>query len=65
MALTSFVVISLILLLAQENSGQTWLIAGIVAVIATALEAFSKLGIDNLTVPLGSAGVCYLCSQLF
>ncbi len=63
MALTTFTVTSLILLFAQETSGQIWLIAAIVAIITTALEAFSKFGIDNLTVPLASAGLCYFCSQ--
>ncbi|MDJ0533152.1 MAG: SEC59/DGK1/VTE5 family protein [Xenococcaceae cyanobacterium MO_207.B15] len=65
MAVTSFVVTSSILLFTQENTGQTWLISAIVAVIATALEAFSKLGIDNLTVPLGSAGLCYFIVNFF
>jgi phytol kinase len=31
-----------------------WGIAGVVALAATGLEAFSKYGIDNLTVPLGA-----------
>ncbi|MGD1902022.1 MAG: diacylglycerol/polyprenol kinase family protein [Geitlerinemataceae cyanobacterium] len=35
--------------------GSVWAASAIVAVVATALEAFSKWGIDNLTVPLGSA----------
>ena len=30
-----------------------------VSAIATGLEAFSKYGLDNLTVPIGSAGLCY------
>jgi len=37
----------------------------IVAVIATALEAFSLLGIDNLTVPLGSAALAFFLNQWF
>lgn len=42
--------------------GRSWdmvLISGAIALGATALEAFSKLGIDNLTVPLGSAAIAY------
>lgn len=65
MATATFIVTSLILLSTQGNTPPTYLIAAIVAVTATALEAFSKLGIDNLSVPLGSAGLCYFCSQLF
>ncbi len=57
MALVSFAVTSLILLGVQGASWQTCLTALIVAIAATALEAFSKYGIDNLTVPLGSAAI--------
>ncbi len=42
--------------------GFTWqigLIALAVALTATSLEAFSKFGIDNLTVPLGSAALSF------
>ena len=35
-----------------------------IALFATALEAFSKLGIDNLTVPVGSAALCFYLNQL-
>jgi phytol kinase len=36
-------------------SGWVLGIAALVAIAATALEAFSRLGIDNLTVPIGTA----------
>jgi phytol kinase len=55
MAIVSYVTSSSILLAIQGNIWQTWLVAGAIALIATTLEAFSKWGIDNLTVPLGSA----------
>ncbi len=64
MAVTSFIVVSSILFLAQGNIWQTWLISLIVAILSTILEAFSKLGIDNLTVPLGSAMLCSYCIQV-
>ncbi|MBD0304169.1 MAG: phosphatidate cytidylyltransferase [Tolypothrix sp. T3-bin4] len=64
MMLVSYVVSSLILVGTQGNSWQTWVISLIVAVIATALEAVSFLGIDNLTVPLGSAALGFFLSQL-
>ncbi|MBN3941416.1 MAG: diacylglycerol/polyprenol kinase family protein [Nostoc sp.] len=64
MMLVSYVVCSLILVGTQGNSWQTWAISLIVAVIATALEAVSFLGIDNLTVPLGSAALAFFLSQL-
>ncbi|MFN7525178.1 MAG: phosphatidate cytidylyltransferase, partial [Aphanizomenon sp.] len=46
------------------NIWQTWIISLIVALIATILEAFSFLGIDNLTVPIGSATCAYLLTQI-
>lgn len=64
MALTSYVVSSLILLSVQGNVWQTWLVPVAIALFATCLEAFSKLGIDNLTVPLGSAALGFFLSQL-
>lgn len=64
MMLVSYVVSSLILVGTQGNSWQTWAISLLVAFIATALEAVSFLGIDNLTVPLGSAALAFFLSQL-
>jgi len=63
MAGVSYLVSVAILLSVQGNSWQVWLISLAVAIVATILEAFSKLGIDNLTVPLGSAVLCFLCVQ--
>jgi phytol kinase len=64
MMLVSYLVSSLILVGTQGNSWQTWTISLIVAFIATALEAVSFLGVDNLTVPLGSAALAFFLSQL-
>ncbi|MCC5625750.1 diacylglycerol/polyprenol kinase family protein [Nostoc sp. CHAB 5715] len=64
MMLVSYVVSSLILVGTQGNSWQTWAVSLLVAVIATALEAVSFLGIDNLTVPLGSAALAFFLCQL-
>lgn len=64
MALTSYVVSSSILFAVQGNVWQTWLIPVAIALFATGLEAFSKLGIDNLTVPLGSAALAFFLNQI-
>ncbi len=64
MALTSYAVSSLILLYTQGNIWQTWLVPVAIALVATGLEAFSKLGIDNLTVPLTSAALSFYLTQL-
>ena len=63
MALTSYAVSSLILLSVQGNVWQTWLVPVAIALVATGLETFSKLGIDNLTVPLGSAALGFFLNQ--
>ena len=63
MTTAAFVVTQLVLLSVLDNSWQIWLISFLVAIIATVLEAFSILGIDNLTVPLGSGFLVFLCVQ--
>lgn len=65
MVITSYVVSSLIFLSVQGNVWQTWVVPLAIAIVATGLEAFSKLGIDNLTVPLGSAAIGFFLSQIF
>ncbi len=53
-----------ILLITEGNIWQTWVVSLIVALIATILEAFSFLGIDNLTVPIGSATCAYILTRI-
>ena len=65
MAIASFIVTSAILVSVEGLNWQIGIISLIIAVLATSLEAFSKLGIDNFTVPLGSAICCFLCNQAF
>lgn len=64
MAVVSYVVSSLIFLGVYGNVWPTWVVPIAVALVATGLEAFSKFGIDNLTVPLGSAAVSFFLSSL-
>ena len=63
MAIATFVVTGTILWAVEGINWQIGLISLITALVATSLEAFSKLGIDNFTVPLASALCCFLCSQ--
>jgi phytol kinase len=65
MLVASFVVIVLVLGFVSGFGWPVWAIAAIVAPIATLLEAFSKWGIDNLTVPLGSAIVTLYLQNLW
>ncbi|HAC65086.1 MAG TPA: phosphatidate cytidylyltransferase [Cyanothece sp. UBA12306] len=51
----SFMIIVLILLSMGESVGLAACFALVIAITITGLEAFSKWGIDNLTVPLGTA----------
>lgn len=64
MAIVSGLVSVLILLMVEGNIWQVWVISLLVAIVATGLEAFSKFGIDNLTVPLGSASIGFILCQL-
>ncbi len=64
MAIVSFVICSLILLSVQGNSWQVWMISVVVALVTTGLETISFAGIDNLTVPLGSAALAFVLTKL-
>jgi phytol kinase len=64
MAGSALIVTGVILLVTAGNSWQTWTITVVVAFVATIAEAFSKLGVDNLTVPLASGFLCFLGVQV-
>ncbi|MGF1482153.1 MAG: diacylglycerol/polyprenol kinase family protein [Cyanophyceae cyanobacterium] len=64
MAAVSLLVTGVILVAVDQPLGTVSTVSLAVAVIATGLEAFSKLGIDNLTVPLGSAAASFILCQL-
>lgn len=65
MALVSFIISSGILLSVEGNIWPTWVVSLAIAFAATSLEAISFLGIDNLTVPLGSAGLAFVLINIF
>ena len=60
MTVAAFIVTAIILTATEGNSWQVWTIALVAAFISTVAEAFSKVGVDNLTVPLASGFLCYL-----
>lgn len=65
MTLVSWVVGGVVL---GSIHGWTWQVnftAFTVALVATVLESFSKFGIDNLTVPLASAGLGFVLVEWF
>jgi phytol kinase len=59
MLLVSYAVCAGILLAVQGPGLATWATAAVAAVVATGLESVSKYGLDNLSVPLGTAAVCF------
>lgn len=64
MAVVTFTVSFLVLLSTNGNFWQAALVSLMVAVVTTALETFSLFGVDNLTVPLGSATLAYILDRL-
>lgn len=63
MAAASFAVCAAVLLAVHGSSAAVWTISAVVAIAATSLESFSILGIDNLTVPIASAALCFLLER--
>jgi phytol kinase len=64
MLAVSFAITGSIAWFTGAGFGLSIAITTVVAFAATGLEAFSKYGIDNLTVPLGSAFLFYGLTQL-
>jgi phytol kinase len=65
MAIASALVSSIILGMTYGFTGATVLATVLVAFVATGLESFSKFGIDNLSVPLGSGFLSFALIQLW
>jgi phytol kinase len=61
----SFLVSLIILSFINGINPPIILVSLLTAIGATILETFSKLGIDNLTVPIGSAAIAYFLTQIF
>lgn len=63
MLFVSYGIVSIVLFTVQGNILQTWLVGIPVAMMATAVESIAIWGLDNLTVPLSSAGFAFLINQ--
>lgn len=59
MGAVSFAIATAILAATLDNGGLAVAIALLVSLCGTGLETFSKFGIDNLTVPIGSAAIAF------
>jgi phytol kinase len=64
MLLISYAIVSIVLLSVQGNLWQTWLVGIPVAIVATAVESIAQWGLDNLSVPLISAGLAFAIDRL-
>jgi phytol kinase len=60
----SYAIVSIVLLSVQGNTWQTWVVGIPVAIVATGVESIAQWGLDNLTVPLTSAGLAFLVDRL-
>jgi phytol kinase len=63
MLLVSYAIVSIVLVSVQGNIWQTWVVGIPVAIVATAVESIAQWGLDNLTVPLSSAGLAFVVNQ--
>lgn len=65
MGLVSYFINTIILVAILGNLWQIWLISLMVAIIAASLELISWLGLDNFTVPVGSALISFFLIEIF
>lgn len=63
MFVVSYAIVSIVLLTANGNIWQTWVVGIPVAIVATGVESIAQWGLDNLTVPLCSAGLAFLVDR--
>jgi phytol kinase len=64
MLLVSYTIVSIVLLGVHGNVWQTWVVGIPVAIVATAIESIAQWGLDNLSVPLTSAGLAFAIDRL-
>ena len=64
MFIVSYAIVSIVLFSVQGNIWPTWAVGIPVAIAATAVESIAQWGLDNLSVPLLSAGLAYAINQL-
>ncbi len=65
LVLVSYVITTGILLFVSGNCVGTWLVGVPVAIAAIFLESISQWGIDNLTLPIGTAFLAFGLNYLF
>jgi phytol kinase len=63
MLIVSYTIVSIVLFSVEGNIWQVWVVGIPVAIAATAIESIAQWGLDNLTVPLSSAGLAFVVNQ--
>ena len=64
MLVVSYAIVSIVLFSVHGNMWQTWVVGIPVAIVATGVESIAQWGLDNLTVPLSSAGLAFVFDRL-
>jgi phytol kinase len=64
MLVVSYAIVSIVLFSVHGNMWQTWVVGIPVAIVATGVESIAQWGVDNLTVPLSSAGLAFVFDRL-
>lgn len=64
MLVVSYAIVSIVLFSVHGNIWQTWVVGIPVAIVATGVESIAQWGLDNLTVPLSSAGLAFVFDRL-
>lgn len=64
MLCVSYAIVASVLFIVQGSNWQTWVVGIPVAIAATAVESIAQWGLDNLTVPLVSAGLAFALDRL-
>ena len=64
MFVVSYGIVAIVLFSVQGNIWQTWAVGIPVAIAATAVESIAQWGLDNLSVPLLSAGLACVLNQI-
>ncbi len=62
--LVSYAIITAVLYIAHGNLLYVWLVGIPVAIVAVILESISQLGIDNITLPLGTALLAFWLAEI-
>jgi phytol kinase len=64
LVMVSYFITTVVLYVAQGSSPSTWLVGLPIAIAAMGLESISQFGLDNLTLPIGTAFLAFGLNSL-